>query len=182
MRLRPWCGASTRGSRQAGVAAMAALAGWAAAAARYSIRRSWCILRSSRNRYSPCRHWRRRRTLSRHTHSHTRSGGCAAVADRLHMDALLQLEGSQAQPLRYLALRNLSWAHTAWAMPPPPQPADFQARTRPCPFQPRPTSWNTCLTLATDPCCRPLLWPPGRRLAAARPAPNDFASPSERTE
>jgi len=43
------------------------------------------------------------------------------------LPALLVAGGTPEAPLRHLTLRRLSWEHTEWSMPPPPQPADFQA-------------------------------------------------------
>ena len=47
------------------------------------------------------------------------------------LEALLHASGTAAAPLRDLTLRDLSWEHTEWSMPPLPQPADFQAATLP---------------------------------------------------
>ena len=46
------------------------------------------------------------------------------------LETLLHVSGTAEAPLRDLTLRNLTWEHTEWSMPPSPQPADFQVRAR----------------------------------------------------
>ena len=54
------------------------------------------------------------------------AAGCEVVASR-GLEALLHVSGAAEAPVRDLTLRNLTWEHTEWSMPPSPQPADFQA-------------------------------------------------------